>query len=71
MPLEVARTAAVKKPRRKPEVMVDPGVVISELPRELKTLLPPDRDRVQILNANTVIVWNSVEQRRRLQGKVR
>lgn len=72
MPLQVARTAAVKKPRRRSEVMQDPGVTISQLPRELRELLPYHKaDRVQVLNANTVIVWNSVEQRRRLQGKVR
>lgn len=71
MPLQVARTAAVKKPRRKSEVMQDPGVTVSQLPDELRAQLPYHLDRVQILNATTVIVWNSVEQRRRLQGKVR
>lgn len=71
MPLQVARTAAVKKPRRRSEVMQDPGVTVSQLPSELRALLPYHLDRVQILNASTVIVWNSVEQRRRLQGKVR
>lgn len=65
--MHIHRNAAVKvvsKPAPKPEPA---PVQESELARELKPLLPKDRSRLQIIDATTVIVWNSVEQRRALQ----
>lgn len=66
--MRVHRDAAVKKTKPEPKPKVHP-VDTSKLPPEIKRLLPSDVDRIQILNATTVIVWNSAGQRRKLQTK--
>ena len=54
-------------PPRKPKPA---PVTVSKLHPALKKYLR-NAERVQIIDARTIIVWNSTEQKRRLQRKVR
>lgn len=66
--LQVHRNGAAKVAKKAVKPKASP-VDISRVPRELRSQLPKDLTRVQILNATTVIVWNSANQRRKLQTK--
>lgn len=69
---KVHSMAAAKKVAR--QRRAKPPVVIHlpapELKREVHRVSRGDYKRVQFLSATTAIIWNSHDQKRRMQGKV-
>lgn len=68
--MAVHKHAAGKQKRKVSKPKSGP-VNTSGLSPELKALLPKDVERIQILDKDTVIVWNSAGQRRKLQAQAK
>ena len=68
--MRIHRNGAAKVAKKAPTPPPSP-VTVAELSREIKRQLPRDVSRVQVLNPTTVIVWNSLAQKRALQKDAR